>query len=263
VDIDTIAFEGTVRSLPANEIIRIWERGQGKPYLERAMLLLSASYPELDRDGLAGLTIGQRDALLLALREKTLGPNMQMFARCPQCSENLEFNVHIPDIRVMEPTQPRPLEYELREGEFLVRFRLPNSWDLAAIRRVGDPSLGSGQALDQARYWLLLQCILEARREGAACAVEDLPEEVIQALTDRMEQEDPQADVQFNVRCPTCGFAWRTIFDIVPYLWAELTVAAQRLLMDVHALARAYGWDEGDILAMSASRRQFYLEMAG
>lgn len=256
-------LENAVRSLPANEIIRIWERGQGKPYLERTMLLLSAASPEVDRDQLAGLTIGQRDAMLLALREKTLGPAMQMYARCPQCRENLEFNVNIPDIRVMEPAQARPPEYELQEGEFLVRFRLPNSWDLAAVRRVGDPSLGSGQALSQARSWLLRQCIIEVLRNGAACAPEDLPEEIIEALTTRMEEEDPQADVQFNVRCPACGFSWQTIFDIVPYLWAELTVAAQRLLMDVHALARSYGWPEGDILAMSAARRQFYLEMAG
>jgi hypothetical protein len=243
-----------VRSLPASEIIRIWEKGQGKPYLERAMLLLSAAYPDMDRGQLAGLSIGQRDALLLALRERTLGPTMQMYARCPQCGENLEFNVNIPDIRVMEPGQPRPQQYELQEGDFLVRFRLPNSWDLAAVREVGD--------VERARYWLLRRCVIEAQREGRVLAQEDLPEEVVQAITTRMEEEDPQADVRFSVRCPSCGFAWQSVFDIVPYLWAELTVTAQRLLMDVHALARAYGWDEGDILAMSASRRQFYLEMA-
>jgi hypothetical protein len=49
----------------------------------------------------------------------------------------------------------------------------------------------------------------------------------------------------------------------VPYLWTEISVAAQRLLIDVHALARAYGWDQDDILGMSSARRRFYLEVVG
>ncbi len=31
----------------------------------------------------------------------------------------------------------------------------------------------------------------------------------------------------------------------------------------VHALARAYGWREADVLAMSEARRHFYLELVG
>jgi hypothetical protein len=52
--------------LSASDIVRIWERGQGKPYLEQAMLLLSAIFPEMERDELADLSIGQRDAFLLS-----------------------------------------------------------------------------------------------------------------------------------------------------------------------------------------------------
>ena len=35
---------------------------------------------------------------------------------------------------------------------------------------------------------------------------------------------------------------------------------AQRLLMEVHLLARAYGWREADILGMSPARRNAYLQ---
>jgi hypothetical protein len=35
---------------------------------------------------------------------------------------------------------------------------------------------------------------------------------------------------------------------------------AQRLLMEVHLLARAYSWRESDILAMSPARRNAYLQ---
>jgi hypothetical protein len=40
-------------------------------------------------------------------------------------------------------------------------------------------------------------------------------------------------------------------------------VQAMRLVGDVHALARIYGWTEADVLAMSPRRRATYLELAG
>jgi hypothetical protein len=180
---------------------------------------------------------------------------MQMYARCGQCSESLELTVNTADIRLMAVSEEKPGECELRQNGYAVRYRLPNSWDLAFVRGLGD--------VLQARSQLLQKCILEAEFNGTTIHPEDLPDEVVNALTSRMEEEDPQADIQFNVRCPTCGFSWQTIFDIVPYLWTEISVAAQRLLVDVHALARAYGWDQDDILSMSAARRRFYLEVVG
>jgi len=45
------------------------------------------------------------------------------------------------------------------------------------------------------------------------------------------------------------------------FLWTEITSQARRLLHEVHLLATTYGWHEADILAMSAIRRQYYLEM--
>jgi hypothetical protein len=50
-------------------------------------------------------------------------------------------------------------------------------------------------------------------------------------------------------------------FDIAAYLWQEVDARARRALRDTHTLARAYGWREADILAMSDFRRQQYLEM--
>jgi hypothetical protein len=48
---------------------------------------------------------------------------------------------------------------------------------------------------------------------------------------------------------------------VVSFFWMEVESWAYRILRQVHALASAYGWSEGDILAMSPWRRQFYLEM--
>jgi hypothetical protein len=40
-------------------------------------------------------------------------------------------------------------------------------------------------------------------------------------------------------------------------------VHARSLLAEVHSLARAYGWTESEILALSPQRRSTYLEMVG
>jgi hypothetical protein len=37
-------------------------------------------------------------------------------------------------------------------------------------------------------------------------------------------------------------------------------VEAQRLMRQVVELARAFGWTEGQVLALSPERRRFYLE---
>ena len=60
-----------------------------------------------------------------------------------------------------------------------------------------------------------------------------------------------------------CGHEWDELFDVVSFVWAELEVQACRLLQEVHVLARAYGWREGDVLALSPRRRRLYLEMVG
>jgi hypothetical protein len=76
-----------------------------------------------------------------------------------------------------------------------------------------------------------------------------------------MAEADPQAEVRIALSCPGCSNQWSSVFDIVAFLWGEIEDWAQRLLLEVHALASAYGWSERDIVAMGPRRRRFYLEM--
>ena len=49
--------------------------------------------------------------------------------------------------------------------------------------------------------------------------------------------------------------------EIAGFFWAELSTQARRLLGEVHTIASAYGWREAEILALSARRRHYYLEL--
>jgi hypothetical protein len=242
-----------MRPLSAQQILRAWEIGQGQHPLDRALTLLAFSEPDRTANDLAALSIGQRDTALLDLRALTLGQQLNGFATCPQCGEKLEFQVNAADLRLRHPDQPLATEYALAIESFELTFRLPNSWDLAAIAGATRGAIADAQ--------LLQRCLLQASQNGEPVSYRDLPVEVVNRLAEQVLAQDPQAELLLNLSCPACRHEWQALFDILHFFWAELTVQAKRLLREVHTLARVYGWAEADILAMSAVRRQQYLDM--
>ncbi len=242
-----------MRPLSARHIIQIWEIGQSQHPLDKALTLLSFAYPERSMTELASLSIGQRDAHLLTLRELSFGDRMNGFADCPKCGERLEFNLNVTDIRIVDPSKPLEQDYTLTAQGFELRFRLPNSWDVAAIVGYEDTGAASSQ--------IVQRCLLQANREGVPVAYSELPPAVLTQLAKQMTESDPQAEVLLDLSCPACNHSWQALFDIVEFFWTELNAQAKRLLYEVHTLARFYGWREADILSMSTLRREFYLNL--
>jgi hypothetical protein len=136
---------------------------------------------------------------------------------------------------------------------FHIRCRLPNSTDVSLVASGGPQRKRTGE--------LLARCIIDIKRDGKACDVNQLPDEVIETLSGHMEELDPQADIRMSLTCPDCGHTWDALFDIAGFLWAEIDQWAERMLHAVHKIARAYGWSEQEILNMSPLRRRLYLEM--
>jgi hypothetical protein len=248
-----------MRALSAPELLRVWEWGLAQPAAQRALALLAAACPHSSHDALAKLCIGQRDARLLTLREWAFGPQLVSLASCPGCGERLELSFSVSDIRVADGSDPLPdreAECEplsLSVGGYEVCFRLPNSLDLAAIE--------GSQDIAATRHLLLERCLVAAERDGQAAVLDQLPAEVTEAVVARMDEADPQANVQLALSCSMCGHVWQATFDIVSFFWSEINAWAYRTLHQVHRLASAYGWREADILALSPWRRQFYLDL--
>ena len=217
------------------------------------MEMLAAAYPETPPKALLELTIGRRDERLLELRERLFGREMAGVAACPSCGGRLEMALDAADLRTVSANAAAG-ELALNSAGYEVRFRPPNTQDL----------LASSQAEPGMRQQLVLRrCVLAVERDGAAANPEALPAEVIDRVTEQMARADPLADVQLALSCPACGHQWRAAFDIASFLWSEIEAAAGRLLREVHRLAAAYGWSEGEILALSPMRRQYYLAMVG
>lgn len=257
-----------MRPISAADLLDIWERGMGQATLEQALVLLGLSFPLASRQALVELTIAQRDAVLFELRERLFGSQLKGLTDCPACGERLELAFDAHDLRrlnlfpreaVQAPdsaeSQSSKAALSFRRAGYRIRFRQPTSADLMKTNLLTD--------LEQGRRLLLEACITSATYQGQVVPVNELPAKVSEAIIDHLGQAAALANLTLAATCPACGHTWEIIFDIVSYLWNEINAWAGRMLPEVHLLAATYGWREGDILAMSAWRRQRYLEMIG
>ncbi|MES2741981.1 MAG: hypothetical protein V4754_13655 [Pseudomonadota bacterium] len=236
-----------MHSPSAAELLDWWEDAAGAGPVRRALALLALAFPEPGMAALAALPIGRRDGMLMELREHLFGPRLDLGAACPHCRTQLESSMALADLRAPEAGAP------LDAAGYRIAFRLPASDDLLA--------LPPGLAPDEARDWLCARCLLEVRApDGAPASHAALTPPVRQALARHIAEADPLADLELAFTCPACGHRWQAVFDIGNFLWRELQAWALRTLGEVHQLARAYGWSEAQVLALSPARRQRYLE---
>jgi hypothetical protein len=223
--------------LTESDLLAVWETGLGQSRVRRALCLAVAG--GADPSSVADLTVGQREALVLALRESCFGPRLPCAVTCPACAEQLELDLTVDDVRMEVASGATTI----LAGERELRVRPVTSRDLLEV---------DANRLD-AREHLLSRCVVPA---------ETLSAQELAAVAAGLSTMDPQADVLIPLDCAACGHAWSAPFDAADYLWIEIEAYARRLLLDVHTLACAYGWTEADVLAVSPARRLFYLEAA-
>jgi hypothetical protein len=233
-------------------MLRLWERTAAVPSVERAEILL-ASQCEAPTSSLGG-----RNATLVALRRRIFGGMQPLRCNCIACGAVAEFTVDCAALQ--QALLPTPGSNELQSLDacgYRIEFRMP---DITDLRRASRACSDSKEFV----ALLLDGCVLRCEREdGGQSAPQELPAPVAEALSRRMEELEPGASVGFGVTCPECGAEWTAPMDVGEVLWAELQSHAERILLEVDALARAYGWTEPEVLALSPSRRTAYLQLVG
>jgi hypothetical protein len=207
-----------------SDLLAVWETGLGQSRVVRALSLAVAG--GADPASVVDLPVGQREAAVLSLRERCFGDRLPCAVTCPACAEQLELDLTVEDVRAEPASGPTVID----------GVRPVTSRDLLAVD-AGRPD---------ARELLLARCVTAPVGSLDAAAL--------------LSAADPQADVLIPLDCAACGHGWQAPFDVADYLWVEIEAYARRLLLDVHTLAGAYGWTEADVLAVSPTRRQFYLE---
>lgn len=237
----------------SGSLLDAWERGLTQPPQRRLLTVLSAFMPERSPAEIAAMPVGRRDAALLEIYEQMFGTSLAAAAACPGCGEELEAEIAVANLRVRAP-RAAASTYTLSTTGHRLSFRLPTTDDLLAIPPQSSP-------LD-ARRMLLHRCVLEAKGpDGMAVDPADMPERLTRALAARMAKLDPHASISLSLNCPACHRTFDGLLDVALFVLRQLHAWAQRMLLETHSLASAYGWSEAQILALSPARRQLYLEM--
>ncbi len=236
----------SLRRLSAQDAVSVWEAALNQRPVERALTILSAALPEASAQEIAAYPIGWRNALLFRSRAAIFGEQINARARCPACGEWLEFAVTAADLGVGDDAPPELAPETLDLDGVRLTFRLPDSRDLAASARCPDA--------ESARDLLIRRCVIDPSPDA-------LTDALIAALAQAIGERDPLSAISLDFACPNCAHGWTAPFDILGYFWEELAAHVKGLTVEVAALARGYGWSEADILAMSAARRQIYLEL--
>ncbi|HEY7043080.1 MAG TPA: hypothetical protein VH419_05370 [Nocardioidaceae bacterium] len=207
-------------------VLDLWDHGGRLVPAERALMALS----------LAGIdagerTVGERDAALLALHAATYGGSLAGVTDCPACGESLDVDVPTAHLAVDPPTAgARSIEI----ADDVLSFRLPTAADVAAARDADE---------------LFERCVNATATAGVRDEIEAL-----------MALSDPGAELEVALTCAACGEEWIEVLDPVRFFWSATVGAARSVSEDVGVLARAYGWSEREVLAMSGRRRELYLE---
>lgn len=225
--------------------------------MRRALVMLAAAVPDAEPDSLADWPLGRRDTELLAFRASLFGPELEAIAQCPGCGMEVVLAFTAADLAAPPHAQSAaPLTVSLER--YAATLRPVTSRDLLALDNANPEQPDS---VSPAETTLTARCITAVTEAGAPVDPGTLPPEVLATLGEELGRADPAAATELSVQCPGCGQSWLAPFHIASYLWSELHHWARRLLMDVHTLARAYGWSERDILALPPLRRQAYLEL--
>jgi len=229
-------------ALSPESLLSVWEQSVRRHPIDRALLLFAVAEPHTPPDSLADAPLGRRNAALMELRRNSFGSRLDAWADCTACGERMEFTIDSSQL----PSPPRNSNTTMEIAGY--RFHLPTSRHMARLTDTAALEINTQQ--------LLYEC---------AASAETLPDdatalsELLDAVDSAMEAADPWAELSLAIRCPVCGHERSFAFDIATYLWEEIDSHARQLLDDIHTLAKAYGWSEPVILALSDTRRAAYL----
>jgi len=211
------------------------------------------------------LLVGDREFLMLKLREMTLGTRLDAVVRCPapDCGVRMDLKLNLDDF-CAEAAPISSLFFALDcpdqnpdVNEISVEFRLPTGADQDAV------ALGVGVDEASAVRKLLARTISRINSQSPVeeQAVATLPEGVQRRIEEQMEKLAPQGFVELEITCLECQELFSVPFDPASFFLAEIMGGRQSLEREVHFLAWHYHWRERDILALPRRKRRRYIEL--
>lgn len=216
------------------------------------------------------LLVGDRQFLLLRLREMTFGERVQGTLWCPwpQCGGRMNLDFSTADVPVKAVAHVAAAyrvdlgdEAAVQDAEGgihrVIEFRLPNGDDQARLAEV----LARNPA--QALTGLLERCVsgTEAPWADVAELVARMSPAARAQVERAMEEHAPAVELEMDLACPECGRGFTAPFHLQDFFLGELRTSRDLLRRQVHYLAWHYHWSEREILELPRDKRLAYIEI--
>lgn len=215
------------------------------------------------------LLVGDRQYLLLKLRELTFGEQVRATLSCPwpDCGQRVDIDFQMSDMPV-KSVEIKGLIYDMtlspdtvanHDGEqksCTVRFRLPNGGDQEML----SPLLVQNEA--EALTQLLYHCVqsIGDNQELTLESIRHLSPPARLEIEKQMEALAPGVELTMEINCPECGRDFTAPFDLQDFFFGELRTSLDLLRREVHYLAFHYHWSETEIMNMTRDKRRGYIE---
>lgn len=239
-------MSGAVAPVRARMLLDLADRADHGSPLERALAV--AEQAGEDAPSLRDAPLGRLNATLIGYHAALAGPLLEAVTTCPSCLAVVEFALDADELRSLAPDAAATGGFGTDDG-YLVHWRVPTAADLAAVADERAPASG-----------LLARCA-RATLDEMPVDVADLPAELVERIEAELAAADPLAEVSVGLTCPDCATAFDADLDPAAFVWTEIETGAHRVLIEIDALARAYGWTESEVLALPEARRHAYLEI--
>jgi hypothetical protein len=206
------------------------------------------------------LLVGDRQFLLLRLRQVTFGDQVRAELICPwgDCGERVTVEFGLSDVPVIQSADKGPvysmqLSAEAGDGDDEARhvaFRLPTGADQEQVT--------GWLPVDEAHA---LTVLLERCVENGPGRVPGFSARARAEIEDHMRQLAPGVEQVMEAGCAECGRTFLVPFDVQRFFFGELRIDPDLLYREVHYLAYHYHWSEHDIMAMPRGKRHTYLDI--
>jgi len=188
-------------------------------FLSQVLLEVPGLNKPVSPDLAAEMLIGDRDYILLRLRQIALGDRVEQVLRCPApaCGQKADVEFMISELRIRRVATVQP-EYQFefsaapRKGDpasTLAVLRLPTGRDLEAILDCKDvnPALANTKLFAR-----ILKKLGRARIDEEVAR--EIPLKLRQELTAFLRQITPGPELNVEIQCPHCGADMSYPFDL-------------------------------------------------
>jgi T4 bacteriophage base plate protein len=178
-------------------------------FLARVIESVEESRQTIDTTFVENLSIGDRDYLLLRMRQLDLGDAVHQVARCPSCSQKVDIDFSISELPLRRTNQPQ-LAYSVEIGGHRLTVRFPNGADQAAVETLATINAAAANTA------LFSRVVLDI--DGKGPPTEDdaraWPIALRAELATWLDANAPGPDLFIDIACPHCRADMSYSFDL-------------------------------------------------